>query len=391
MLASVASMIEQFNMSNIELLQSMGYQVDVACNFKKGNTFSADVSNIFWNKLITLNVRPFQIDFDRDVFNISADFKALREVNRLMKENQYDFVHCHSPIGGVVARIIAHRYNVKVIYTAHGFHFFAGAPLKNWLIYYPIEKHYSKFTDILITINHEDYNRANKKFYAKKVDYVPGVGIDTVKFSANIFTDVQRGSFRKSLGVPEDSVLLLSVGELNENKNHEIVLKALGKIKQINPVLSSKVYYTVAGVGIRKDFLQNLCTKFGIESNVKLLGFRSDVLKLYKSADIFVMPSHREGLSVALMEAMASGLPCVVSRIRGNTDLIDENGGRFFDSNNVDECMEAIQCFSSITSEQRESLGFYNQSKIKLYDKGIIVALMKKIYAEVDNPIPIDL
>lgn len=162
-LASVASMIDQFNMPNIELLQNMGYNVDVACNFKEGNTCSDEKIEELKSTLKKMNIQCFQIDFARDVTNMGRNIKSLWQVEQLLETNKYEFLHCHSPIGGVVGRVAGKLKHVKVIYTAHGFHFYKGAPKKNWLIYYPIEKLCSYMTDVLITINKEDYVLAQKK------------------------------------------------------------------------------------------------------------------------------------------------------------------------------------------------------------------------------------
>ena len=168
MLASVASMIDQFNMPNIALLQKLGYEVDVACNFIEGNTCSDARVAELKQKLQDMHVHCYQIDFARNIKHMGQNMRALRQVEGLMKQNGYVFCHCHSPIGGVVARIAGHRTKTKVIYTAHGFHFYQGAPVMNWLVYYPVEKVLSRWTDVLITINHEDYARAKKKFNAGK-------------------------------------------------------------------------------------------------------------------------------------------------------------------------------------------------------------------------------
>ena len=162
MLASVASMIDQFNMSNIALLQKMGYHVDVACNFKEGNTCSEARVQELKKKLKDMEVRCYQVDFARNITHMAQNLKAYRQVVDLMKTNHYTFCHCHSPIGGVVARIAGHMTKTKIIYTAHGFHFYKGAPVKNWLLYYPVEWLLSWRTDALITFNHEDYERAAK-------------------------------------------------------------------------------------------------------------------------------------------------------------------------------------------------------------------------------------
>lgn len=380
MLASVASMIEQFNMSNIALLQSMGYVVDVACNFQKGNTFGKDISNVFMEKLKALHVCSYQIDFNRNVFHLGENLRALNQVRKLVKENNYTFIHCHSPIGGLVGRIVGHRYGVKVVYTAHGFHFFRGAPIKNWLIFYPIEKYYSKYTDVLITINQEDFARAKNKFYAKKVEYVHGVGVDTTKFCFDRYKE-EKKPLKEELGFSADAIWFLSIGELNKNKNHKTVIKSLGAMISENPRLSNKVFYTVAGVGKKKGELEGLAAKLDIQNNVKFLGFRRDVAKLYGAADVFVMPSHREGLSLALMEAMASGLPCAVSRIRGNTDLIDENGGRLFDSYSVDECARSLTELCEMSSEIRKKYGLRNVVKMKEFNIETVSESMRKVYS----------
>ena len=202
--ASVASMIDQFNMPNIRLLQEMGYEVHVACNFEKGNSCSLEKIQTLKKLLENIEVKYYQINFERNILKIFSNFSAYKEVKKILEKNKYRFLHCHSPIGGVIGRIAGYLTQTKVIYTAHGFHFFKGAPLLNWLLYYPIEKYLSRYTEILITINKEDYERA-KTFYAKKVEYIPGVGIDVEKIK-NIKIDKEQK--RKELGLSKDSIVL---------------------------------------------------------------------------------------------------------------------------------------------------------------------------------------
>ncbi|WP_349763459.1 glycosyltransferase family 4 protein [Fusobacterium sp. SYSU M8D902] len=319
MLASVASMIDQFNIPNIKLLQNMGYEVHVACNFEKGSSCSNERVQTLKKILEELKVKYYQIDFERNILKIINNIKAYKQVKKILLENKYKFLHCHSPIGGVVGRLAGYKTQTKVIYTAHGFHFFKGAPLINWLLYYPIEKYLSKYTDVLITINKEDYKRA-KTFHAKKVEYIPGVGIDVEKIRS---IKVDKEAKRKELGLTKENIVLLSVGELNKNKNHSIVIKALAKINNPN------IYYLICGQGKLKEELIKLAKDLKIEKNVKLLGFRKDVYEIYKISDIFIFPSKREGLSVALMEAICCDLPIICSNIRGNNDLV-ENGKNGF-------------------------------------------------------------
>ncbi|GLG06328.1 glycosyltransferase family 4 protein [Sellimonas catena] len=375
MLASVASMIDQFNMPNIELLQEMGYEVHVACNFEKGSTCTDEKVLELKKKLKQLHVRFFQIDFERNVMKLNQDLKAYKQVLKLVRKYHYTFIHCHSPIGGVVGRLVGHKTNTKVIYTAHGFHFYEGAPLLNWLIYYPIEKLLSRFTDVLITINQEDYHRAKSKFHAKRVEYVPGVGIDIKRFQ-NVKVDILQK--RKELGIRSKDIVLLSVGELNKNKNHEIVIKALSGLDRPD------VKYLLVGQGELKNYLKNLARKLEVEDQVKFLGFRSDVAEIYKIADAFIFPSKREGLGLAAIEAMASGLPLITSNIHGIKDYSKENiTGFLCDANDWKTWKVKIE---KILKEEkaRKEFGKNNIEIASQYDVKKISSIMHKIYFSVN-------
>lgn len=310
-LASVASMIDYFNMPNIELLQGMGYLVDVACNFEERSTCSDEKIEELKHTLRKMSVRCYQIDFERSITNITKNIKAFCQVEHLLKKNAYKFIHCHSPIGGAVGRVAGRLQGTKVIYTAHGFHFYKGAPKKNWLIYYPIEKCLSYLTDILITINKEDYALAGKKFGMKKLEYIPSVGVDVNKFSN---CKVSKEEKRKELAIPNDKFVLLSVGELSGRKNHQVVIDALGKIND------PSIYYVIAGKGKLCNAYLKTAKEKGVENQLLLLGSRIDVNELCAAADVFVHPSVREGLGMAPLEGMAAGLPLISSYVGGIKD-----------------------------------------------------------------------
>lgn len=316
-----------------------------------------------------LGCKVYRLSCSRSPLKV-GNLKAIREIRRIVTENAYDIVHCHTPIAAACTRLACRKVRkqgTRVFYTAHGFHFFKGAPKKNWLIYYPIEKLCAHFTDVLITINHEDYALAQKKLKAKRVTYVPGVGIDLEKFGKG---SVDKAAKRQELGVPEDATVFLSVGELNANKNHETVMRAIA---------DREIYYLIAGRGELREHLQRTADALGMTDRVKLLGFRSDIDELCAAADAFVFPSFREGLSVSVMEAMASGLPVVCSRIRGNTDLIDENGGVLFDPHSVEELKNAIRI---LTEQDGERLGAYNRERIRDFAIGSVNETMLKLYAD---------
>lgn len=372
MLASVASMIDQFNMQNIAILKEQGYEVHVAANFEQGSTSSNERVEQFKKELKEKNISYFQIDFSRNVSNISQNIKAYKQIKKLLKYNKYEFIHCHSPIGGVCGRLAAKVTNTKVIYTAHGFHFYKGAPKLNWMIYYPIEKVLSNITDVLITINNEDYELAKTKMKAKRVEYVPGIGIDTKKYKQ---LEVDRNNKRNELDVPKDCIMLLSIGELSKRKNHEVVIRALSKID--NPNLQ----YVIVGRGNLEEYIIKLSKELGVEDKVNLLGFRTDIVEICKIADIFCFPSIQEGLPVALMEAMASGLPVVCSDIRGNTDLIDDKiGGYLCNPDSQEEFKVAIERIINDKVE-RNNIGNKNREKIEQFDIELVKTKMIQIYS----------
>lgn len=370
--ASVASMIDQFTMPNINILQELGYEVDVAANFEFGSTSSKERVEEFQKELKVLDVNVFNLLFNRKIFD-KSNIQVYKQLKKVIDENNYEVIHCHSPIGGVITRLAARKARkkgTKVIYTAHGFHFFKGAPLINWLVYYPVEWVCSWLTDVLITINKEDYLLAQKRMRAKEVCYVPGVGVDTEKFK-NIQVDPK--AKKRELGLPEEAIMLLSVGELNKNKNHQVILRSMAMIG------NQDIHYCIAGKGNQEETLIQLAKENKIENRVHLLGFRTDVGELYKTADIFCFPSYREGLSVALMEAMSAGLPCVVSKIRGNTDLITQgNGGGICIVTEPVEFKDAIE--RQEDNNTRQQLGRYNMGVIKKFDINCIKQRMITIY-----------
>ena len=367
-----ASMIQQFCMPSVELLQELDYEVHVACNFHEGNNISPDMVHQFITSLDEKGVFHHEILFSRKMVDLSANISCFHQLKHLVNKEKYSFIHCHTPIASLIARLVGRSTHTKVMYTAHGFHFFKGAPKKNWILLYPAEWYASFMTDILITINQEDYMRAKKHMHAKHTMYIPGVGIDLNKFGkAQI--DVQKK--RTELNIPTDCTLLLSVGELNENKNHQRVIHALTQLPE-------NVHYAIVGIDHLDGYNQKLAEELGVADRVHILGYRKDVSEIYAMSDIFVFPSYREGLSVSLMEAMATGLPCVVSKIRGNSDLIDENRGELFDPFSTESCLYAIQ---KVLGGDWASYKASNQTFIQNFSLETVMAKMKEIYLLIEK------
>lgn len=372
MIASVASMIDQFNMQNIQILLEKGFDVDVVCNCENGNTVSNDRVQDMIGRLEEMGVRVKHLPIPRKITAIGDIRTSILELDKIFKENKYTLMHCHSPIGSIVARTAARKYRksgLKVIYTAHGFHFYHGAPLVNWVLFYPIERIYSRITDVLITINKEDFQFAKKHLKTREVKYVPGVGIDTKRFQ-NLLTD--RKTKRTELGIDDSDYMIISVGELNKNKNHETIVRAIARLKKDN------IHYFIAGQGNEREHLISLAKSLNV--NLHLLGYRTDIAELLNCADIYAFPSYREGLSVALMEAMASGLPCVVSKIRGNTDLIcNHQNGFLCNANDIEAFADAIEQICGNESLIKV-MGNKNREAIQDYDSTVVSAMMFEIY-----------
>lgn len=360
--ATVIGFIANFEYNDILILQSMGYEVHVAANMSDCNNKDK------LNRLLNSGIIPHDIKFCRNPFK-AGNIEAYQQLEGLIKREKYDILHCHTPVAGVFARIAGHKCRVNhVIYTAHGFHFFKGAPKINWIMYYPIEKFLSKWTDTLITINKEDYNRAKKQFHARRTQYIPGIGVDTQRFAQEISCN----TIRKEFGISESEFMLLSVGRLDANKNHEVVVRAIKDIENL--------CYVIVGEGELHDRLKAVASETGVK--LILPGYRKDVARFYKAADAYILPSKREGLNVSLMEAMASGLPCLCGNIRGNTDLVDEAGGFVFnptDINGINECIKKI-----IDNQNRKELGVYNQKKIRDFDISVVENRMREYYEEAE-------
>lgn len=376
MVATTAYMIRQFNMNNIKLLHSLGYQVEVACNFISGNPISADLVRDFKKQLQQLGVVQHQIPIVKQPLNFSANLKTYFLLRKLMSDQKYVFVHCQTPVGAVIARLAAFQENIPSLYMAHGFHFFKGASFLTWLVYYPIEWLMSSITDVLILINAEDYQLAKKKMKAKKNIYIPGVGISVYDF---IKTEQCNTISKEEVGITCETIIVLSVGELNKNKNHEFVLRLLPKLPGF--------HYFIAGEGILKQHLIKTAEKLDISDRVHFLGYVKDTNPFYHIADIYCHPSHREGLSVAIMEAMASQLPVICSNIRGNKDLIDDQrGGVLLQADDETGYLSAMLDLAS-RPDKRRAYGVYNLKRIEAYDLEHVNELMKNIYISIDPEI----
>lgn len=358
---TISNTINQFLVPHIKMLIEKGNQVDLACN----------VYAPIHPDLVELGCRVYHISFERSPLS-RQNLNAYRAIKQLLTKNHYDLVHTHTPVASAIVRLVCKKIKAThVYYTAHGFHFYKGAPLLNWLIYYTIEKYLAKFTDTIITINQEDYHRACKKFKAKRIVYLPGVGFDIERFKKTI---IDRQEKRREIGIPQEAFLVLSVGELNHNKNHETIIRAVAKLN--NP----KIHYCICGRGEKHDALLSLAKKLKIENQVHLLGQRRDIAEICKCSDLFAFPSYREGLGIAALEAMAAGLPLITSNVHGIVDYAIAGKSAILCR---PEDVEAFALGIDYLYQHPEvcaAYGQFNQEHVDRYDLQHVLIQLNEIY-----------
>lgn len=361
----VKTHIMQFHIPTLKLFKDMGWETAVAARNDYANPEDCQIPycDQFYN-----------IPFERAPFhpkNVGC-FKRLKDI---MDQGNFQIIHCHTPVGGVLGRLAARKTRkegTRVLYTAHGFHFYRGAPLRNWLVYYPVEKICAYFADVILTINQEDWSFAKKHFQHPHVIYLPGIGVDVDRFSKVPDDAVD---FQRLLHLRQDEKVIISVGEMTANKNHRTIIKALTLSRLGN------VHYIIVGSGVCRPKLERYAARLNISSRVHFLGYRSDIAALLHAADVFVFPSYREGLPVALMEAMAAGVPVVASRIRGNVDLVEDGVNGFLcDPQDAADFAEKINLLAD-NVELREKMGNSNRMAIQKFDTEIVIRELQNIYA----------
>lgn len=366
LVTSTDLMMLQFLVPHILNLREQGYDVEVACS-EVGGRFDEVKSVLGEEKLYKVRLR-------RSPFSLS-NFKGLSDLKKIINNGGYDLVWTNEPVMGVMTRLAskkARKTGTKVLYMSHGFHFYKGAPKLNWLIYYSIEKLMAKHTDLIATINTEDFAHA-KKFKVKGVKYIHGVGINTARLqSAN-----DRINLRKELGIDKKALIILSVGELNDNKNQETALRAFARVKDNN------LHYVLCGKGDKLEYLKALATKMGVADRTHFLGYRKDVIDICFQSDMFIMPSKREGLALASLEAMYCGLPVLVSRTRGLVDFVKDGvSGFIYPAEDVIGFSEGIEKLKN-DEELRKKMGEGNKEVVKPYclenSKNEILEIIKEI------------
>lgn len=365
--ATVDSHILNFHVPYLQYFKEKGYEVHVATGEQQPIPY-CDKKHV-----ISIKKSPVNL----------SNLRAYSQLKKIIIHENFQVIHCHTPMGGALARLAARssrQYGTKVLYTAHGFHFYQGAPLINWLVYYPVEKWLARYTDCLITINTEDYNLAqNRKFNAKCIEMVNGVGVNLKKFKPSNFSEKQE--LKKIYGYSPESFILMYVAELNKNKNQSLLLKGVIELNQVIPHLK----VVLIGTDYYNGKYQKLAAKLKLIDQVDFFGQREDVDQLLKIADAYVATSIREGLPVNVIEAMATGVPVCATKNRGHSEIIqDEISGSLIHTNDISTLVNRVLRLY----KEKKVIGLMAKegiNAIKKYELETIKQTMDKIYSRYMN------
>jgi len=337
-----------FNEPFMQWFKEQGWEVHYACR--------DDLRETHANK-------HFCISFNRSPQSVD-NFRAYGQLKNIIAAEKYDIIHCHTPMAGVITRLAARnarQLGTKVLYTAHGFHFYKGAPLQNWLLYYPVEKFLSKYTDCLVVMNEEDYVVA-KSFKAGKVEKIDGVGVSLTKFAPVSLEE--KSKLRNIHGYSDNDLILLYTAEFIPRKNHRFMLETFKELTSKIP----SIKLLLAGKGSILEDMKHLSKHLGIENSVVFLGFCKNIPDMCRIADIQVSSSFQEGLPINILEGMATGLPVVCSKIRGHVDLLSNGAGILFDIRDKTAFISAIEQLhqNPIKRKELSSIGMQDTKKFSL-------------------------
>lgn len=371
---TASGFLPHFLTNDVLTIQDMGYEVHYASNF---NVSVYEYDESFFQ---SMGIKKHQIDILRTPYNLKQNVRTVRQLKRIIENESIDIVHCHNPVGGVLARIavLFSKNNPKVIYTTHGLNFYKGSSKLSWLVYYPIEKLLAHKTDAIVTINGEDYNTVKKHFKLRDknsfVEQIYGVGLNTDKFIPNSgISNVKR----QELGIPQEVFNIITVAQLNDNKNQKVILEAISRLPHLN------LYYTICGEGPALLTLEGLIKELNLEGKVCLLGFRNDIVDILQTADCFAFPSYREGLGMAAIEALSCGIPLIAANNRGTREYaIDGVNSIVCNPNKVEDFVEAISKLYE-DKEFRQSLANNCRDSIKDFSEQSETKIMRSVYERV--------
>ncbi len=377
-ITNTSGFLMKFESENVRILQDLGYEVHFASN-------KYDVAYPFdFRELEALGVVFHHIDIARSPYMFHANSKAYMELVTIIQNEDIDLIHCHTPTGALIGRLAGmscrrRRKQVTIIYTAHGFHFYKGAPLINQTLFKGVEKLLAHATDQLIVINDEDYKSAQRLRLRKhgKRYLIPGEGLNLDSFKRH--DDDHPDQLREKYGISKDVYFLLSVGEMNLNKNHTTVIQAIGKIKEQNP--DYPILYGICGDGVFNDMIVRYIEDLGLTDCVKCFGYQANIKDFYLMADATVFPSYREGLGMAAIESLAMGIPVIAADNRGTREYMHDGvNGFVFKPNDVDGLVACIYRYLSMDDNAKIKMEQNCRPSVERFDHKYTNRLMRDIY-----------
>lgn len=363
-IASIASHLTAFHRPYLQWFYEQGYEVHVACN----GTFDSQYVTQTW-----------QVDFERSPLSLSH-LKSYSQLKKIIDSHPYVLLSCHTPMASVLTRLCAIRARkkgTKLLYTAHGFHFFKGASFWAWLTYYPAELTLSRLSDAIICINKEDFELIKSRGDIKPNYYlIPGIGVDAVRF--NPVTAEQKESLREELGIAEEDFVMIYAAEFIDRKNHRMLVEAA---KHLSAKLDN---FTVllAGKGVLLEDTKNLIEHYNLSSKFRFIGFVGDIQSYYQAADIALSTSRQEGLGINLVEAMMCGIPAIATYDRGHCTVIDHNINGLLCAQEDSEAMAAAMWTLYSDKVQRLVLSKAALIKAATFEIDNSLSTMSKIYAD---------
>lgn len=379
-LTTVSGFLDKFEKDDTRILQDMGYTVHYAANMNEQH-YPFDEEEIR-----QMGIRIHHIDIARSPYMFRYNCRAAIQLRKIIRNNHICAIHCHTPVGGMLGRLMGCWFpDLKIVYTAHGFHFYKGAPFINNSVYYTVERVLARHTDILVVINKEDYENA-KKFHLRKggtVCRIPGVGLDLQRFRP--LSPGEKQEARERLGIGREEYFIVSVGELNENKNQQIILRALDQMRKEGADISH-IRYGICGDGFWKEKLQQQIADLRLEGIVTMYGYCSHVPEILGCADVSVFPSRREGLGMAGLEALALGIPLLAADNRGTREYMQPGmNGYFCKSDSVRDWIDGLERIRQMSAEERSRMEEICRKSVELFSKENTASIMKLVYQDLDK------
>ncbi len=366
--APMGSVHRRFNASNMEALKNLGCEVHLLANFERGDGTeqqNPEYAESCRQKGVTVHSLPFVRA------SLKSNLNLVPQIRSLLQREGYDLIHAHTETGGLLLRLsMGAAKGARFIYTPHGMSFYKGSSWKSQLLYRPIERWICKAMDANLAMNGEEYE-VLRQWNSRTACFVHGIGLDMERTQTVTAT---RSTVRSELGIPHGARMIVSVGELDDNKNHAVVIRALGELK------CDDLFYVICGVGPRHNELLRHAEEAGLRDKVILAGYRRDIPDVLHASELFIFPSFHEGLPVALMESMAAGLPIICSRIRGNVDLIQDGvNGYLFAPESASELKSRI---SQMLSDEKtmKKMGVQNECDAHAYSYHIVVRELEAVY-----------